>query len=154
MHTIQTHTHTHTVIIQKHVRKPDIWTHRHARPGQIHNYVKLLMTNPSIFVTVIMEMMSPRLWSSITFMSEKCSPTYVNVNAKHSHQWWRKFTESGGGILLQKMAKIKILWNILKMMWGCSPIVPPLPLPMTHIHSCINHCLHTLHSIQIPVCKI
>ena len=38
------------------------------------------------------------------------------------------------------LAKIKILWNILKMRWGCSPIVPPLPPPMTHIHSCINHC--------------
>ena len=122
------------------MRKPDTWTHRHARPG----YVKLLAINPSVLVTVVMEMMSPRLWSSITFMSEKCSPTYVNVNTKHSQF-------SGGESLLNQvglfyckenisMAKIKIPWNILKMRWGCSPIAPPLPPPMTHIHSCINHC--------------
>ena len=55
----------------------DTWTHRHARPGQIHIYVKLLTIDPSILVTDVMELMSPRLWSSIKFMSEKFSPTYV-----------------------------------------------------------------------------
>ena len=62
---------------------------------------------------------------------------YIHVN-KYMHI-------SGGGSLLNQvglfywkenicMAKVKILWSILKMRWDCSPIAPPFPLPMMHMY--------------------
>ena len=47
-------------------------------------------------------------------------------------QWRRKMAKPGGAnLLIKKYFYGKKLWSTLEIRWGCSPIAPPFPPPMS-----------------------